>query len=199
MGEKLKFQPELNKFPPNILKEIRRVKEFKDARKTSIPRGETIFNQHDIKYNLPPHMQPTYFDPSPLDHSGGHFETSPTKRSEIIYFPYLFPHTEEKMNLFETEYFVNNLPKIPGVHWIVPEVAQLGRILTNHFKKTGEYILELREATWTRDNFISRDGNVEYLTVSNLRQYGISINGIEDPLRRYLTIGVFVLGIPNKA
>lgn len=182
----------------DILEQVRSLGgQFTGARFTAVPGGETLEEQRRrqvIKFWTDWHWK---------KEKRARLSVEPSIPSQVIYLSDLvegslrctYDKTKEEGRLYVEEVLAS-LPGVAGLKWIVGNTPTVLRVLTNHLKETGVYLLP-NVYTWTSDSY--RDP--EYtgflrLLVGYLRAHGVDVNYLE-PAHWLARVGLFVLGVPG--
>lgn len=179
------------RFAPGVLDRVQALGgQFAQARMTEVPGGETLESQRRdeiIKF-----------------WTGWHFETEEVERltvassigSEVVYLTDLvegslrFSYDKVDSDRKSVEEILASLPQVEGLRWIIGNTPTINRVLANHLRETGEYLLP-GVCTWTTDEY-----GLRALLVGLFGSDGVVVDYLR-PGFWYVGVGVFVLGVPE--
>lgn len=182
---------------PDVLEQIRALGgQFTDARLTTVPGGETFDDQRNrkvIKFWTDWHFK---------KEERPRLTVVPSIASQVIYLPNLvegslrctYDKTDEVGRLCVAEVLAS-LPKVGGLRWIVGNAPTINRVLANHLKETGIYLLP-SVWTWATDSYESLEYGLFRLIVGHFDDRGVDVHGMR-PGGWLGYTGVFVLGVPD--
>lgn len=199
---------QISQFAPGVLNAVRALGgQFAQARMTEVPGGETFESQYRDRITEFEHIR----------HNYGYVELfselsiATSLASQVIYLPGLVKGSLDctygkfKGGWPSVEKVFDSLPKVEGLRWIVGNIPTIIRVMANHQKETGEYLLH-HVYTWTAETagfrlfFLKRD-KPGYLIVGNLGCFAgvdISIRSLDPADWSLLShVGLFVLGVPE--
>lgn len=196
----LKFAQEhrgaVRRFAPGVLESVRALSgQFEQARMTTVPSGETLEFQRSnkvIKFWTDWHFKPLERE---------RLVVSSTLGSEVIYLPGVVEGslrcTFDKVEGRDcVQDILDCLPNVEGLRWIVGNLPTINRILANHLRGTGEYLLP-DVYTWTDGIYMSPSYGLRRLVVGNFDSGGVDVNTYRPD--SWGDVGLFVLGVPQDS
>lgn len=163
---------------------------------TTVPGGETLESQRDrvIKFWSDWHWK--------LEEAK-RLTVGPSIPSQVIYLQDLVEDSlgctydkteeEERRNVQE---ILDSLPRVQGLRWILGNVPTVNRVLANHLRETGVYLLPA-VFTLTTDTYEDLSVGLGRLLVGRFlsgRGVGVALLG---PGGSRGIVGAFVLGVPE--
>lgn len=185
---------EVRRFAPGVFDSVCDLGgQFSKALMTTVPGGETLESQHRdrvIKF---------WDDWLFAQKKQEYLTVAPSVAGQVIYLPDLvegslrcsFDEVEEGRK--SVEEIIASLPKVQGLRWTVGNMPTVNRVLANHLKETGEYLLP-GVYTWTTDEYNSPTVGRCRLVVGVFRSFGVDVLFLP-PVGRYGSVGLFVLGV----
>lgn len=189
----------IKEFRPGILDDVRALGgQFEGTHLTAVPGDETLELQRDDRViNF---WTDWHFKLKPDDK--WRLRVFPTIASQVIYLPSLvenslgctYDKTEEEGKKHVQE-ILDSLPRVEGLRWIVGSTPTVNRVLANHLKETGAYLLS-GVYTWTTDTYEDTRDGLRRLVVGRFDSSGVRVDFLrsgESPD----AVGVFALGVPE--
>lgn len=198
------FQPSLStelssgirRFGPGVLDAVQALGgQFAQARMTEVAGGETLESQRRgevIKFWTDWHFKAE---------EQARLRVAPSLASQVIYLPHLFENslgcTFEKVEVgrLSVQEILDSLQKVGGLRWIIGNMPTINRVLANHLKETGRYLLP-RVSTWTTDKYEHPEYGLSRLVAGPFASHGVRVDYLR-PEDWYDGIGFFVLGVPE--
>lgn len=180
-----------------VLQQVRSLGgQFAGAMLTTVLGSETLVGQRNrqvIKFRTDWHWK---------KEERARLTVEPSIASQVVYLPNLvegslrstYNQTEEGKRLCVAEILIS-LPKVAGLKWIVGNTPTILRVLANHLKETGKYLLP-RVYTWTTDSYQYPEYGFSRLVAGCLVAGGVDVSRLK-PDDWDGIVGVFVLGIPE--
>lgn len=182
---------QIRRFARGVLDRVRSLGgQFAQARMTEVLGDETLESQNRDKV--------VKF------WTGWHFETeevecltvAPSIGSEVVYLTDLVEgslrcsYDKVDSGGKSVEEILASLPQVEGLRWIVGNTPTINRVLANHLRETGEYLLP-GVYTWTTDEW-----GLRRLIVGLFVSCGVYIDSLDpEDWRDY--VGLFALGVPD--
>lgn len=184
-------------FKPGVLEAVRLLGgQYAEARLTQVPGNETLESQRRtqvIKFWTDWHFKSMK--------EGEELQISPSLGTEVVYLHNLvegslrctFDRVEGKKCV---EDILTQLPVVEGLRWVVGNSSTITRVLANHLRDTGQYLLPTWTWTWTTDTYkLSEPGGLHRLLVGDFGSFGVHVSNYP-PGYWDDSFGLFVLGVP---
>ena len=168
---------------------------FAQARLTTVPGGETLGSQRDrvIVFWTDWHWK---------DDERVRLTVAPSIASQVVYLEGLvegslgctYDKTEEEGRKY-VQGILDSLPKVKGLRWTLGNTPTVNRILANHLKETGKYLLPY-VYTWTTDEYENKTSGLCRLVAGVFHSLGVFVRRLR-PCESNDFVGLFVLGVPE--